>query len=271
MSIAELLLQTLSRPPGAEDFPGGTARATLDNSLDYLLKTVPDFLDIVKGRDVLDFGCGTGLQAAALALRGYVHHVVGVDLPREFLQERWRKLPAIPNLTLTTDLGDATFDVVYSCSSFEHFADPVGILDLMHRHTRPGGRVIITFAEPWYSPRGSHMSFFTRIPWVNVLFPEKAVMRVRSRYRSDGARHYEEIEGGLNRMTIRRFENIVRNSGMRADRISLFAVKGLPLVTRIPVVREFLTSSASCVLTRTESSHAHTGTRPAPFRAASYR
>jgi hypothetical protein len=82
-------------------------------------------------------------------------------------------------------------------------------------------------------------------------------------------------------MTIARFERIIRNSGMRVDRISLFAVKGLPLVTRIPVVREFLTAAASCLLTRIDNqpgeSHARHDIRtgaapvlPSPERTISH-
>ena len=31
-------------------------------------------------------------------------------------------------------------------------------------------RLIITWAESWYSHSGSHMNFFTRVPWVNLWF-----------------------------------------------------------------------------------------------------
>lgn len=38
-------------------------------------------------------------------------------------------------------------------------------------------------------------------------------MVLRSLYRSDGARKFEEVEGGLNRMTIRRFEHLIKTQG----------------------------------------------------------
>ena len=92
------------------------------------------------------------------------------------------------------------------------------------------------------------MNGFTRVPWVNILFDEATVMRVRAQYYDDGATHYEEISGGLNRMTVARFERIIRNSGMRIDGLWLRPVRGLPFVTRVPLVKELLTSAASCVL-----------------------
>ncbi|MBL8227466.1 MAG: class I SAM-dependent methyltransferase [Bryobacterales bacterium] len=250
MSFGEALLRALSRDPKAEDYPGGTARTNIDNALDFMLKTVPNFVELVRGKDVLDFGCGMGLQAAALA-RSYAKSVTGVDLPREFILSAWARVQSLglPNLTLTTGLAPGSqFDLVYSCSAFEHFGDPAAILEQMRQHTRPGGHIVITFAEPWLSPRGAHVDNFTRLPWVNVFFSEKTVMKVRSLYRSDGARRYEDVEGGLNRMTLAKFGKILHSSGLRIHCISYYPVKGLPLVSRIPLVREFLTAAASCVL-----------------------
>jgi cyclopropane fatty-acyl-phospholipid synthase-like methyltransferase len=109
------------------DYPGGTVKTNMENALNFLLKTVPHFRELVNGKSVLDFGCGRGLQAAALA-RAYGTEVIGLDLPRPTLLTEWEQLQReyqLPNLTLTTVLPcDRKFDLVYSCSSFEHFDDP---------------------------------------------------------------------------------------------------------------------------------------------------
>jgi len=247
LTLRGRIFRSFCRPVGAPDYPGGTSKATLDNALDFLIKTVPDFVEITEHASVLDFGCGFGLQAAALARLG--RDVTGVDLPRDIFRESWQQLTAAyPTLRLTTETPTRTFDVVYSCSSFEHFSDPAYILGLMQNLVRPGGKLVITFAEPWYSPHGHHMDGMTRLPWVNLLFREADVMAVRSMYHDDGARHYEAVEGGLNRMTVARFERLMQDSGMRVQSLRLLAVRGLPLVTSIPVIRELLTSACSAVL-----------------------
>ena len=249
MSVSERVLTALSRDVNQPEFEGGTARTNVDNALSFLIKTVPGFADLIRNRDVLDFGCGYGIQAIAM-VKAEAHHVVGIDLPRQTLEDRWKTHQALglPNLELTTDVGARKFDVVVSCSSFEHFSDPADILRRMREFAKPGGLVVVSFAEPWLSPRGSHCDGFTRLPWVNVLFPEASVMKVRSRYKNDGATRYEDIEGGLNRMTVAKFERLMRNSGMNVRELHLFSTKGLPVVTKVPVVREFLTSAASCIL-----------------------
>jgi SAM-dependent methyltransferase len=247
-TMPERILLKFCKPLDAPDYPGGTVRTNLDNSLSFLLKTTPGFIDMVRGKTVLDFGCGLGNQAAKLAL-DYDCFVTGLDLPRPYLQSHWSRFASIQNLRLTTELlTSEQFDVVYSCSSFEHFPDPEHILRLMGERVKPGGRIVITFAEPWYSNNGSHMGGFCRLPWVNLLFAERTIMSVRSLYRTDGAQRFIEIEGGLNQMSVAKFERIMRSSGMRIESLRLWPTKGLPLVTGVPVLRELLTSACSCVL-----------------------
>lgn len=253
LTLGERILLALSITPGSPDLPGGTSEANLDNALDFLIRTVPGFLEMIQDRTILDFGCGWGWQAVAMARSG-AQRVVGTDIVPKWLVKA-RKLARANRCDarveflygIHADIKER-FDIVLSCSSFEHFAEPEEVLQQMRSYLRPGGRLVISFAEPWYSPYGSHMSFFTRVPWVNILFSERTVMKVRAHFRADGANRYEEIEGGLNRMSLSKFERIVSSSGMKIDWIRYYASKNLPLVSRLPVLRELLTSSAACLL-----------------------
>lgn len=251
MPLAEWILWKLSRRPDEPEYAGATSRYTVGNALDFPKLTIPGFLEMVRGKTVLDHGCGPGFQAVAMALAG-ARRVVGVDIWDVWLQ-KGRDLAlhegCADKVTFTDALpAEEKFDVVVSLGAFEHYADPSATLRQMRELAAPGAKILISFAEPWLSPRGSHMSFFTRVPWVNVLFPERAVLRVRARYRDDGATRYEEVLSGLNRMTVGKFELIIRDSGLRVEHYSLRAVKRLPLVTRFPVLREFLTAACTCIL-----------------------
>ncbi len=228
----------------------GTLRTNESNALEFLTMAVPSFRDLVATSSrVLDFGCGYGVQSRALATLFPATQVLGVDLPRQTLHDSWSRQPKLPNLLLTSDpIPSGSFDIVFSCSSFEHFDDPEHILGIMRDSVRTGGLVIVAFAEPWFSPRGSHMDGFCRLPWVNLMFSERTIMSVRSRFRADGARRYDEVEGGLNKMTVRRFESIMRRSGMRIRDLRIIPVRRLPLVSAIPGIRELLTASCSCIL-----------------------
>ena len=95
------------------------------------------------------------------------------------------------------------------------------------------------------------MNYFSRLPWVHLLFPESTVMRVRRQFRDDGARHYEDVEGGLNRMSVRRFERLVDASGCTIESLGYGCVMGINLVCKLPLMRELLVNTIFCELTDT--------------------
>ena len=259
MRLGERILLGLSRKPGSPEYAGATLNYTVSNSLDFPRKTIPRFLDQIQDKLILDYGCGPGYQAVAMGQRG-ARGVVGIDINEKWL-ERARALARQNECDDRVSFSDARsflannsnrdkFDVVLCCGSFEHFADSARELANMKMMTRPGGKILITFAEPWLSPRGSHMDNFCRLPYLNILFSEKTVMAVRSRFKDDGATRYEEILSGLNKMTLAKFERIIRDSGLTVEHQNFFATKNLPLVKHIPLMREFLVSAVTCILVK---------------------
>ena len=138
--------------------------------------------------------------------------------------------------------------MVISQNSMEHFPDPSCEIGAMKSFVRATGRIMITFSCPWYAPYGSHMHFFTRVPWVNLLFTEKTVMGVRSHFRKDGASTYEAVEGGLNKMSIAKFEKLVRVHDLKVDWHRYECVKRLDWLGRIPLLRELFINRVRAVL-----------------------
>ena len=259
MQLSERILLSLSRKPGSDEYAGATLNYTVDNALDFPMKTIPGLLDQIRGKAVLDYGCGPGYQAVAMAREG-AKFVIGVDINQKWL-ECARGLAAenkcgdrVSFAEGASFLADTShrnqFDVTLCCGSFEHFADAAMELANMKSMTRPGGKIFITFAEPWLSPRGSHMDNFCAFPYINVFFSEKTVMAVRSRFKDDGATRYEDILSGLNKMTLAKFERIIRSSRLRVQHQNYFATKKLPVVKHIPYLREFLVSAVTCILVK---------------------
>ncbi len=257
-SLEDRALALIAADPSAPEI-GGTENYAFDNCLDFAYKTVPRFDQLIRGKRVLDYGCGFGWQAVAMASRSGASQVLGLDIVTshfEFGRALAEKHGCAGRVFFDNHVPkDFTPDIVVSLSAFEHFADPAADLRFMASVLPTGGVVILSFAEPWYSPNGSHINGFTRFPftnigfpWLNLFFSERAMLKLRSRYRSDPALRYQDISGGLNQMTLARFERIIRESGLIVDELRYHAVKRLPAVTRIPVVRELLTSAVSCLL-----------------------
>jgi SAM-dependent methyltransferase len=199
---------------------------------------------------ILDFGCGFGHEAAVLA-NTYRCETTGLDTNAQAISAAHAEYGSVARFVERLD-GEQ-FDVVVSQDAMEHFPDPKAVLDAMLAALRLGGVILIGFGPPWWSPRDSHMQHFTPIPWVNLLFPERAVMAVRSRYCSDGATRYEDVESGLNKMSLAKFERLTDRPDMRVESRRYTAVKRLNWLTSIPVVRELMTNRVTVVIRGTVS------------------
>ena len=262
MGVGELVLRALSRPPGTVDYTLETQHDAPGNECALLRREFDDFSALVRGKRVADFGCGTGLQCIALA-RDERCEVFGIDTNAGTLRIARENAAAagfgnhqVQFVERITPELRGTFDIVITQNAMEHFPEPDAIVREMSTLLRPGGKILLTFGPPWFAPYGSHMQFFCRVPWLNLLFTERTVMRVRATYRNDGAERYESVESGLNRMSIRKFERIMAQSGLRMRRAKYTCVKQLNGLSRIPLLRELVINHVTAVLERPEAAGA---------------
>jgi len=252
---SEQALLLLSRRPGTHDYTAGKNEWRVEDALSILCRVFPDFVSTIRGMHVLDYGSGTGYQVAALAKNG-ASYVAGIDTnPKCLLAAR----ELVRNLNLQDqveffDSFDARlkgrFDIVIAQNSMEHFPDPALRLQEMAAALRPNGRVFVTFGPPWFAPYGSHMFFFTKLPWVNIVFDETTVLNVRRHFRHDGAKRYEDVESGLNRMTVRKFERLLADANVRVLFKKYECVKNIDFLGSIPVIRELFVNHISIIFTK---------------------
>jgi SAM-dependent methyltransferase len=202
--------------------------------------------DELRGKVILDFGCGVGAEAIEMARRGAAH-VIGIDIREEVLAEARqaaRQAGVAERCTFSTEIEDQA-DIVVSLDAFEHFADPEHILYLMRRLMKEDGQALIAFGPPWYHPRGGHT--FSVFPWAHLLFSEQSLLRWRADFKSDGATRFNEVAGGLNQMTVRRFRQLIGESGFEFERFEAVPIEKLKLLAN-PLSREYVTSIVRCRL-----------------------
>jgi SAM-dependent methyltransferase len=204
--------------------------------------------DELRGRVVIDFGCGEGAEAVEAARRG-ASRVIGLDI-REAALARARvraEREGVADRCTFATRTDERADIIISVDAFEHYQDPADMLRLMRGLLKDDGVVIAVFGPTWYHPLGGHL--FSVFPWAHLIFTERALLRWRSDFKTDGATRFSEVEGGLNRLTIRRFRRLVREEGFRFAEFEAVPIRRFGLLSN-PLTRELLTSVVRCRLVR---------------------
>lgn len=199
-----------------------------------------------KDKVVIDFGCGDGDDAVEVAEHG-AKKVIGVDIRERALAKARQTALAhgvADRCTFVTQT-DEKADVILSLDAFEHFDDPAAILRIMRTLVKDDGCVIAAFGPTWYHPLGGHL--FSPFPWAHLIFTEKSLIRWRSDFRSDGATRFCEAEGGLNQLTIRRFEQLVSESDFKFKEFEPIPIRRIRLLAN-PLTREFTTAIVRCKL-----------------------
>jgi len=114
-----------------------------------------------RGERILDAGCGTGANLAALARAGT--EPVGFDFSRGMLQVARRALGNVPLAQADLDVGlpvrSAAFDAVLCALVGEHLNAPARFFRDAHGALVPGGRFVFSVFHPEVAAAGSEANF----------------------------------------------------------------------------------------------------------------
>jgi SAM-dependent methyltransferase len=122
------------------------------------------------GKMILDVGAGDGMLGAALNAFG--HSATLVD------QEDWRHEAAKgvhfepADCCKALPFEGASFDLVCSFNSFEHFPTPETVFTEIVRVTKPGGWIHVDFNPLYTSPWGLHAYRALRMPYPQFLLSD---------------------------------------------------------------------------------------------------
>jgi SAM-dependent methyltransferase len=151
------------------------------DSSERLFSKYPHF--DLRGKEVLEIGCGTGGRTAFLAMQG-AKRIVGIDINAQEIQIARELCPTLyPGIQGRCEyvvsaedaaLGIGQFDVVVMADCMEHVVSPPRMVRLGYDYTRPGGRFYFS-SVGWYHYMGSHMGL---IPFVNVFFSDETIINV---------------------------------------------------------------------------------------------
>lgn len=246
--------------------------------------------DHVRGKDVLDFGCGDGPLSIYLAHTRGPRSIVGVDLNSSAIErarESGRAL-AESGVSIEFRLGtadripapDGSVDTLLAFDCLEHVMSPAEILAEWRRVLRPSGRCLIEWF-PFKGPWGPHMESLIPIPWAHVLFGERAMFRAAELIYDlpeFTPRHWDLDEGGrkrpnkwrtwstfeeqgyVNQLDVQTFCRMAGHAGFHVARLDRRGFGGpLPrklvgsMLKDLPVVGDYFVSSVIVELLALES------------------
>jgi SAM-dependent methyltransferase len=216
----------------------------------------------VEGKAILDFGCLNGGSTLWYATHG-AKQVVGVDVDAEAIAQAPRlvaergDVPHSPiEFRLATDvripMDDRAVDLIITEDVVEHLMDPQATFREWERVLVPGGQVAISFGPLWYHPHGVHLWEVFPGPWNHVLFSERTVTLALCLLKNRPVKPARYAELGMNGMTLRRFERLLKESSFRCVTLRRHALWKMQPLLRIPFVREFFASQVECVLQKTD-------------------
>lgn len=206
----------------------------------------PEIWRDLADKTVLDFGCEAGIEAIDMAQHG-VRRVIGLDIREEPLAaaRQAAEKAGVQNACVFTTHTDEKVDVVVSLDAFEHFTDPVAMLKVMRRLLKDDGYVLACFGPTWYHPLGAHG--FSIFPWAHLVFDESVFMRWYREATGRPAYRFEEVTGGLNKLTVRRFQRIVARSDFEFESFEPVPIRKLKFFAN-KWTREFTTAVVKCKL-----------------------
>ena len=240
----------------------------VENSRSFLLTFVEKTKTIGPGTRVLEIGCGEGGVLTPFIERGCF--CVGVDLDNirielahDFLAG---EIAAGKAEFMCKNVYDADFlerfknyfDLIILKDTIEHVPEQEKFIPYLRSLLKEGGQIFFGF-PPWYMPFGGHQQLClkgltSKMPYYHIL-PKPIHLAILKMAGENERTITEQMEIRATRISIERFERIVKKSGLKVlskqhylinpiyrYKFGLQPRKQLGLITHLPYLRDFLTT-----------------------------
>ena len=190
---------------------------------------------------VLIVGCGHGGEIRWFAERAA--SVVAIDIDSRSIEQARKSTAALHNVECcliqapALSFSDGEFDVIFMHNVCEHIIELEQCFREYHRVLRRDGILINSCAPLFYSPYGAHLQDALKLPWGHLIFGVRSVVEVRNRFYPGEMKSTTWEELILNRLTERRYRQTVARCGFVDEHYELHTSKNLPLVAKVPLLR----------------------------------
>ncbi len=253
----------------------------------YILKLSQGINFDFYGKSILEIGCGHGGISTLLSIIG-AKEVVGIDINKEnlgvarkFAEIQTKRLGADHKVVSFKEMSayemsfkENTFDVILADNVFEHFMKPDKVLEQSQKVLKSGGRLIVPIFSSIYSKYALHLKTGLKVPWTNLFFSEKTIVRALYRLAEDDPSLFDAYPGlrgipttvrdvrkykDLNDITYKKFRLMAKENGFRVESFKTHAPKGIKLIAafvrRVPflrnsIVADIFSTGASAILVK---------------------
>ncbi len=119
---------------------------------------------------------------------------------------------------------DASFDLVYTWSVFEHVSRPVRMLAEIRRVLKPDGQLFLQLWPFFHSRHGGHAWMSVREPFQHLrLSPFELVEELRGRQGTDPTRTADDEFRSLNRLTVDELQRALLLARLRIAKVQLIS------------------------------------------------
>ncbi len=220
-----------------------------DNKFNFVIEIFKQWMPVkfdYSKSIILDFGCGFGIMALAIALKLKPRKVIGVDINSyhnklvDMVKDRL-KISALPeNLEFHEILPNETLskmfkvDVIFTWSTFEHVNRPnlEEVIRELNGSLSENGLLFLQITPLYYSAFGSHVDTLINDPWAHLLMQNDlfryAVMTTPKHntiYKEEQDDNYEMIKSEiwscyetLNKITADELIELFENNGFQTLR-----------------------------------------------------
>lgn len=205
----------------------------------------------LKGKHILDVGCGYGALSSLLLKRGATVTAAEVDTKK--LAFAKKKLGGEKNSTFvkvedeTLPFADNSFDIVTLFDVIEHVENPKKMLSEVLRVLKPKGILYVEFT-PFYSVTGHHLYDYTVLP-IHLLTPWliKDMIQKKTVKSFQSKEDFWNLYLSLNKLKISTFQKMLTNTTTVEEKYiikypDVFTVN-LPFLKFLGPLKDFFTMS----------------------------
>ena len=230
----------------------------------YFIPYIQQYMQVGKGTNVLEIGCGDGGNLLPFSRMGC--NVVGVDMAkgrirdaRKFFQENGAKGRFIAsNVFLVKELK-YQFDLIVCHDVIEHITDKEGFMRKCKQLLKQGGGILMSFPA-WQMPFGGHQQicrsrFLSYLPFFHLL-PTALYEWILRAWKEDEGCVRELLNIKQTKCPIELFESTMRKESFEAIDRTFFFInphyeikfnlrprKLYAVIGAIPYIRNFFTTS----------------------------